>query len=248
MTGADTDHRRRFHGRRHGRRLRPGRRRLLRSLLPEIEIRIPDAGADAGAIDLNTLFAKSIRTYGLEIGFGGGEHLAVQAANHPSVGFIGCEPFINGVASLLARISEAGLANIRIFTDDARLLLDMLPEAAIGRAYLLFPDPWPKKRHAKRRFISAATAAGLARVLADGAEFRVASDSASYIRRTLLFLARRPEFDWIADGPSDWRQRCAGWPETRYEKKALADGRPCTYLRFRRTGRGGPAGAMKSVR
>ncbi len=240
MTGADIHHTRRFHGRRHGRRLRPGRRKLLQLLLPEIEIRIPDAGAEAGLIDLDALFPKAMRDYGLEIGFGGGEHLAAQAASHPSVGFIGCEPFINGVASLLARISEAGLANIRIFTDDARLLLDVLPDAAIGRAYLLFPDPWPKKRHAKRRFISAATTAGLARVLKDGAEFRVASDSAPYIRRTLLFFARRREFDWIADGPADWRQRRHDWPETRYEKKALAGGHCCTYLRFSRVGRRGP--------
>lgn len=209
----------------------------MESLLPEIEIRIADRGAGGGPIDLDALFPKAMRNYWLEIGFGGGEHLAAQAASHPSVGFIGCEPFINGVASLVARISEAGLANIRIFTDDARLLLDKLPDAAIGRAYLLFPDPWPKKRHAKRRFISAATAAGLARVLKDGAEFRVASDSAPYIRRALLFLARGPQFDWLADSPADWRQRCDDWPETRYEKKALGDGRPCTYLRFRRAGR-----------
>lgn len=247
MAAADIHPTHRFHGRRHGRRLRPGRRQLLRSLLPEIEIRIPDSGAGAGAIDLDALFAKAMPDYGLEIGFGGGEHLAAQAASHPSVGFIGCEPFINGVASLVARISEAGLANIRIFTDDARLLLDILPDAAIGRAYLLFPDPWPKKRHAKRRFISAATATALARVLKDGAEFRVASDSASYIRRTLLFLARRPEFNWIADGPADWRQRGDDWPETRYEKKALADSRSCTYLRFRRASRRGPADAVKSA-
>ena len=148
---------------------------------------------------------------------------------------IGCEPFVNGVASLLRQIDEGGLDNIRIHPDDARPLIDSLPDAAIARCFLLFPDPWPKARHHRRRFVQPATLDALARVLADGAEFRLASDDAGLIDWMLFHLRRHPAFRWTAERAADWRTRPEDWPETRYESKAL-HGRPC-YLRARRIAR-----------
>ncbi len=216
-------------GRRHGRKLRAGRRDLLDRLLPDIAVPIPDGGRQ---IDLERLFAQPMDAYWLEIGFGGGEHLALQAERHPRIGMIGCEPFVNGVASLLRRIDEGGLDNIRIHADDARPLIDSLPDAAIARCFLLFPDPWPKARHHRRRFVQPATLDALARVLADDAEFRLASDDAGLIDWMLFHLRRHPAFRWTAQRAADWRTRPGDWPETRYESKAL-HGRPC-YLAARR--------------
>ncbi|MBI4185174.1 MAG: tRNA (guanosine(46)-N7)-methyltransferase TrmB [Proteobacteria bacterium] len=225
----------RFYGRRRGHRLRPGRRRLLDELLPRI--RVPDPG-EAGAVEPLALFAGAVGEVWLEIGFGSGEHLAAQAAAHPAVGLIGCEPFVNGLSALLAEVERLGLANVRVFPDDARLLIPALPEASLARAFILFPDPWPKARHAKRRLIDDQALAALARVLADGAEVRIATDDAGYLRWILACLARAPAFAWLARRPADWRHRPAGWPPTRYEAKALAEGRTATYLRLCRLPRG----------
>jgi len=217
-------------GRRHGRSLKPGRRRLLDEVLPAL--RVPLTEADD--VDPRALFPGRPEAVWLEVGFGAGEHLAAQAAAHPDIGFIGCEPFVNGVAGLLARVEAAGLSNVRLLDDDARPLLDRLAEASIGRVFLLFADPWPKARHAKRRFIRPETLDALARVMTDGAELRFASDDMGYVGWTLERLTGHPDFAWTARRPGDWRHPPAGWCETRYEAKAKAAGRRRAYLTFRR--------------
>jgi len=178
----------------------------------------------------------------LEIGFGGGEHLAAQAAAHPGVTLLGCETFVNGIARLLGLIAEHRLDNVRLFPDDATLLLPALADASVERAFLLFLDPWPKTRHHKRRFVQPNTLRELARVLADGAELRFASDHAEYVRWTLALMLDHPAFAWDAHGPEDWRQRPADAVATRYEAKALARGERCYYLRFRRRLRAAASG------
>ncbi len=221
--------RRVLYGRRRGHRLRPGRRRLLAELLPRLEIRL----REGEPLDPAALFGDR-RPLWLEIGFGDGAHLAAQAAAHPGIGFIGVEPFVNGVAALLARIERGRLANIRIFTDDARLLLAALPDASVARLFVLFPDPWPKRRHHKRRLVNRATAAEFARILAPGGELRLATDDAGYARWMLEALLAEPRLDWLAERAADWRERPADQPPTRYERKALAAGRRPIYFRFRR--------------
>ena len=220
---------RRIYGRRKGHRLRPGRQRLLDERLPELEFRIPDSGR----IDPASVFPGKSRLW-LEIGFGGGEHLAAQAAAHPEVGIIGCEPYISGIARLLSLADAEKLDNIRLVVDDARLLLPVLPSGCLERIFVLFPDPWPKTRHHKRRIVNPASAAEFARLLAPGGELRLATDDMGYARAMLLALLPRPELDWLATGPADWRERPADWPATRYEEKAKAAGRACVYLRFAR--------------
>jgi tRNA (guanine-N7-)-methyltransferase len=170
----------------------------------------------------------------LEIGFGAGEHLAWQAANNPEVTLVGCEVYRNGIAALLGRIEREEIANVRIWPADARDLLEKLPADSIERAFLLFPDPWPKARHAERRFVSTANLDALARVLKPGAELRFATDDPAYLGWALERLTSHPAFRWQVEGPADWRQRPADWPPTRYELKALAEGRKPAYLRLRR--------------
>ena len=170
----------------------------------------------------------------LEIGFGAGEHLAWQAAEHPEVGLLGAEVFENGVVKLLAEIRRRDLANIRILVDDARLLLAALPDRSLGRAFILFPDPWPKQRHHKRRMVSSATLDALARTLRPKAELRLATDDIGYLRWMLELAPSHPDFEWLARGPRDWRERPEDWPQTRYEQKAIAAGRVPYFLRLRR--------------
>ncbi|MGH6921790.1 MAG: tRNA (guanosine(46)-N7)-methyltransferase TrmB [Geminicoccaceae bacterium] len=170
----------------------------------------------------------------LEIGFGGGEHLAAQAAAHPEVGLIGCEPYVDGVARLLARAEALDLENLRIVVDDARLLLQAPPDGCLERIFVLFPDPWPKTRHHKRRIVNPATAAQFARLLQPDGELRLATDDMGYARAMLLALLPVRDLAWLARGPSDWRVRAPDWPPTRYEEKAQSVGRRCVYLRFRR--------------
>lgn len=240
--------RRVLYGRRRGRRLRPGRRALLNELLPQLAITLP--AESSASLDPVTLFTGSPgvsapaadllkkrfspRDVWIEIGFGAGEHLAAQALSHPEVGFIGCEPYVDGVASLLQQIERLGLNNVRVLMDDAGPLLETLTEASIGRADLLFPDPWPKKRHHKRRFIASANVGILARVLKDGAELRVASDDSGYIRWTLEHVLDHPDFAWLARNPRAWRNRPEDTQPTRYESKARAQGRSSVFLRFAR--------------
>jgi tRNA (guanine-N7-)-methyltransferase len=170
----------------------------------------------------------------LEIGFGGGEHLIAEAVRAPQTGFIGVEPFVNGMAKALAAISARGVANIRLHYGDAIFLLDWLPTAALARLDLIYPDPWPKRRHWKRRFVQAATLAAIARVLRPGGEFRFASDWPGYTAWTLAHVARACEFEWTAERADDWRRPWDGFTSTRYEAKAMREGRMPSYLIFRR--------------
>lgn len=237
VAAARSPNRRILYGRRSGRKLRPGRAALF-------DARIRSIGIDPTVLQTdelrpNALFAGPVDDVWLEIGFGNGEHLAAQAAANPHIGIIGCEPYLAGVARLVALLGERGIENVRILMDDAGLLLPVLPEASIGRAFLLFPDPWPKTRHHKRRFVNAANIAAMARVLKDGAEWRLATDDMSYCRWMLRHLHASPDMRWLARRAADWRERPADWPETRYERKALTQGRPCAYLRYRRDPRGG---------
>ncbi len=218
------------YGRRKGRPLRPGRQALLDERLPARELALPDGPA---RLDVAGLFTGCSDVW-LEIGFGAGEHLLWQAEAHPSFGFIGCEPFLGGVARLLSAADSTLLARIRVFRDDARLLLAALPDAAIARAFVLFPDPWPKTRHHKRRIIARDTLSQLARVLKDGAELRTATDIDGYKAWMLEHVAASGAFDWTARRPGDWRDRPDDWPETRYELKARAAGRVPAFFRFRR--------------
>ncbi|MGH6931027.1 MAG: tRNA (guanine(46)-N(7))-methyltransferase TrmB [Dongiaceae bacterium] len=184
------------------------------------------------------MFGKDVAQVWLDIGFGSGEHLAEQARRHPQIGFIGCEPFLNGVAALVDQVNRLGLLNLRVFDDDVRLLLPHLPGGSIGRAFLLFPDPWPKRRHAKRRFVNPANLAEMARILTDGAEFLIVSDDRGFIRWTLEQMIGHPDFEWRARRPADWRDPPADWVETRYQRKALAAGRQPMFLAFERRRRG----------
>jgi tRNA (guanine-N7-)-methyltransferase len=172
----------------------------------------------------------------LEIGFGAGEHLAADARANPEIGLIGAEAYRDGIAALLRHIERDGLTNVRVFPDDARLLLERLTEGSLTRAVLLFPDPWPKRRHHKRRFVSRTTLDRLAFVLADEGELLFATDHDDYVRWTLEHVLAHPAFEWLARGPQDWRVRPYPAP-TRYESKARARGRRCAYLRFARRAR-----------
>ena len=212
--------------------MRPGRASLLETGLAPLSIDVSKPPVDPIA-----LFAPPVTAAWLEIGFGGGEHLAAQAEARPDIGFIGCEPFINGVARLLSDIDGRGLDNIRLHADDARDLLDVLPESSISRCFILFPDPWPKLRHNNRRFVSPQNLDAVAHVLADGAELRLASDHMEYIRWMLFHVLRHDAFEWRCEGPEDWRRPPADAKPTRYEQKALSRGDPCVYLRFRRKDR-----------
>lgn len=223
---------RRIFGRRRGKTLRPGRQRLLENLLPRLTVPVDTMPADA---DPRRLFADAMEDVWLEIGFGKGEHLACQAEAHPQMGIIGCEPFLDGVGTLLRHVEEQDIRNIRILPDDARLLLERLGPATLGRVFILFPDPWPKARHHKRRFIRDETLDLLARVMKPGAELRIATDHSDYATWILMHMRRRPDFEWQIDRPADCQVRPDDWPATRYEEKALREGRQPVYLRYRRT-------------
>jgi tRNA (guanine-N7-)-methyltransferase len=218
-----------IYGRRRGRKLRPAQAGLVAELLPELRIAVPQSVT----FDLSKLFPDCGR-FALEIGFGAGEHLAAQAAADPACGFIGVEIFETGVAKLLSAVAAHGLPNVRILVDDARLLLAALPEQCLDRAYILFPDPWPKLRHRKRRIVNPATLAQLASAMHDGAELRLATDDPDYLRQMLDDATAAPEWEWLARHAADWRIRPEDWPPTRYEQKAIVAGRAPTYLRFRR--------------
>ncbi len=220
---------RRIYGRRQSHRIRPARRRLLENRLPDIQIRLPE---DGSAINLDELPSQQARSFWLEVGFGGGEHLAEQAAANPDVLLVGCEPYVNGVARLLSLIENAD--NVRVVIDDARLLLKALPTASLDRIFVLFPDPWPKTRHHKRRIVNPETLSDMARILKPGGELRLATDIMSYARSMLSSTLANGQFDWLAQGPDDWRKRPEDWPQTRYEAKARTAGRSPVFFRFLR--------------
>jgi tRNA (guanine-N7-)-methyltransferase len=220
----------RSYGRRKGKPLSARKERLIEDLLPLLRLELGEPAPG----HLQDLFPVPVREVWLEIGFGSGEHLLFQAEHNKDIGFIGCEPFVNGLASLLGAIETQALANIRVHDGDAREALPWLPDRSIARGFILFPDPWPKKRQLKRRLISPATVGELARVLAPGAELRFASDSGDYAAQALLLMRQSGEFAWPAEQARDWQERPADWPETRYERKALSEGRKPVYLSFRR--------------
>lgn len=226
----DPEERPRFYGRRRGKKLRPGRRALIEDLLPKL--RVPSGG---GPLDPAGLFDPPVSDVWLEVGFGAGEHLAAQAAAHPDIGFIGCEPFVNGVAALLAQIHAQNLGNVRLHDDDARLLLPNIASGSIGRFYLLYSDPWPKTRHWNRRFVQTDTLDGIARILKPGGLFRFATDHMGHARWALSLAANHSGLQWTAREPRDWRDRWADGYATRYEEKGLAGPTP-VYLEFRRRG------------
>jgi len=205
-------------------------------LLPTIEINLDTGPANFLPRGPFEGAARPVKDIWLEIGFGGGEHLAWQASNNPDVGVIGCEPFMNGVVKLLGQIQGDDLGNIRLFRDDARMMVDSLPDASIARAFVLFPDPWPKSRHNKRRIVSAPVIAGLARVLVDNAELRIATDDPGYLEWIMWHMQQNADFGWQARAPRDWRVRPDDWPPTRYEQKAARAGRSSAFLTYiRRT-------------
>jgi tRNA (guanine-N7-)-methyltransferase len=173
----------------------------------------------------------------LEIGFGAGEHLVAQAARHTDINFIGCEVFENGIAKMLARLKRQQLNNIRVFNDDARLLIEAMPVASVDRVFILFPDPWSKRRHAKRRIVSRETLDILAVIMKNGAEIRLATDDRDHLCWALERITDHPAFEWLARRPSDWRERPSDWPPTRYEEKARAADRVPIFLRLRRRSR-----------
>ena len=231
----ETKRRRLIYGRRHGHKLRGRQAELMESLLPELRVHKPGtAPPEIGRLDPTELFTPAPEGVKLEIGFGGGEHLAAQAKANPATGFIGAEPYINGVAKLLSVIDDEALSNIRLHDDDARDLLEWLAPSSIAGIYILYPDPWPKSRHRKRRFVRPETIAQMARIMAPGAELLFASDIADYVRWTLSLMQHVPEFEWTAKQADDWRCPPKGWTTTRFEAKAFAAGRTPTYLTYRR--------------
>ncbi|HEY8948292.1 MAG TPA: tRNA (guanosine(46)-N7)-methyltransferase TrmB [Rhizomicrobium sp.] len=218
-------YRRKLYGRRKGPPLSVRQEHLLQTLLPKLTPHLRE-GADPRS------YFDDVDDVWLEIGFGAGEHLHWQAIHNPRVGLIGAEPFVNGVAKLLSKTEDEPVANIRIYMDDARNVIAALPDASLGRVFVLFPDPWPKVRHHKRRFIQTEMLDQLARVMKPGAELRFGSDDAPLVEYTLEILMAHPAFEWTATRARDWQQRTADWPQTRYEAKQL-HGVPA-FMRFRR--------------
>jgi tRNA (guanine-N7-)-methyltransferase len=218
-----------FFGRRKGHRLKPARAALFETLLPRLTL---DLTTQPKA--LCSLFPNPVDEVHLEIGFGGGEYLLGRAQAHPRIGFIGVEAFVNGMAKALAVIAAQSLSNIRLHHGDASEVLAWLPAASLTRVDLLYPDPWPKRRHWKRRFVQDSSIAAIGRVLRSGGEFRFATDIADYAAWTLRHMLRFPDFEWTAERADDWRRPWQGFPGTRYEAKARRDGRRSWYLIFRR--------------
>jgi tRNA (guanine-N7-)-methyltransferase len=230
---AETEKRRQafqFYGRRKGRPLRKGRQFLFDELLPRVTIPL----LPGTALDPATLFEPRKHAIWLEIGFGGGEHLAHQAEEHPGVGFLGCEVFEAGIASCLSHIAERKLDNVRLHPEDARVLLAALQPRSLDRVFLLFPDPWPKRRTAKRRFVSPENLDRLAELIVPGGELRIASDDPTYIEWTLQHVPVHAGFQWVAQSPVDWQDRPTDSIETRYEKKARDAARVPHFFRFAR--------------
>lgn len=219
-----------FYGRRKGHKLRRGRAVLMDTLLPRMALDLTEAPPAA----LQSLFSPATRSVAAEIGFGGGENLVREALAEPATGIIGCEPFVNGVAAMLASIETLGLRNVRLYHGDAVEALDWLPPASLSRIDILYPDPWPKKRHRKRRFVSDENVARFARVLARGGIVRFATDIDDYAEWTLIRFMRSYEFEWTAARADDWRRPWQGFGGTRYEAKALREGRTPCYLVFQR--------------
>lgn len=219
-------------GRRKSRKLSPNKEELMTGLLPRIAVRL--AGDPAHPENRPDALAERFGKIWLEIGFGGGEHLAEQAAKNPDALLIGCEPYIDGVAKLVSEVNAQGLCNVRVLADDARLVLDELPSASVERVFILFPDPWPKVRHHKRRIVSQDTLGRVASVLKPGGELRLATDHVDYAVWMLEQVLAHPAFEWQAQRHADWKTPPADWVPTRYEQKTRAEGREPLYYLLRR--------------
>jgi tRNA (guanine-N7-)-methyltransferase len=219
-----------FFGRRKGHKLRIHQADLIAHLLPRLSL---DTGRPCPP-DLAELFDPPTEAVRLEIGFGGGEHLIAEALAFPDTGFIGCEPYVNGMAKILAQIEAGNIGNIRLFAGDAAELLAWIPPSSLARIDLIHPDPWPKRRHWKRRFVQDATIAAMARALRPKGEFRFVSDIDDYCAWTLAHLSRSPDLAWTAERASDWQLPWTGYTMTRYGRKAEREGRVAAYLRFRK--------------
>ena len=217
-----------FFGRRHGKPLRPHQSNLFEDLLPRLKLDLNTTAPQ----DLRSLFEAQMENVRMEIGFGGGEHLHNETGRYPETGFIGVEPFVNGMAKMLAALDEAPRSNLRLYDEDATAVLDWLPDASLVGIDLFYPDPWHKRRHWKRRFVSDENLDRFARVLKPGGRFRFASDIEHYVNWTLQHCRRHDAFEWQAEGPSDWNDAYEGWPGTRYEAKAFREGRRAAYLTF----------------
>lgn len=231
--GASAHARGSFFGRRKGHKLRNHQADLIDNLLPHLAL---DIGGGPAPSHLVELFEGETSDVRLEIGFGGGEHLIAEAQAFPGVGFIGCEPYVNGMAKILTQIEALNIGNIRLYAGDAAELLAWAPPQSMARIDLIHPDPWPKRRHWKRRFVQDATVAAMARIIKPGGEFRFVSDIDDYCAWTLAHLMRSPDFLWTAERAIDWRQPWDGYTMTRYGRKAEREGRVAAYLRFRRIG------------
>ena len=219
-------------GRRRTRKATARQQNLLDFVMPRYML---DVSAPLRSLP-TSLFEADVTAIWLEIGFGGGEHLIWQAAKNPHIGFIGCEPFIDGTIKVLDAIEAQGLTNILLYNDDARHVMRWLPQESVSRVFVLFPDPWPKKRHNKRRLVNPATLNLIAKVMHCGAELRAATDIEDYAKAMLLAFQKVECLAWTAQRAADWRIRPPDWPETRYERKALIAGRRCYYFRFKKTG------------
>jgi tRNA (guanine-N7-)-methyltransferase len=218
---------RRLYGRRSGHKLRHGQAELLERLLPAISVPLE------GPVDSRTLFGDD-RPLHFEIGFGSGEHLAFRADLLPDHGFIGAEPFLNGVVGALGHVRDQRLANVRLHRGDALDVLERVPDGALTMVYLLHPDPWPKTRHAKRRMVNDGPLDLIVRKLKPGGEFRLGTDDPTYCRWSMMVMNRRRDFEWRAESAKDFLTRPGGWPETRYEAKARRKGHEVWYFRYRR--------------
>lgn len=218
-----------FFGRRRGKAMKPRQASQYAAQLPKLRIDL--SGAEAPT-DLTELFEVPVKKVRLEVGFGGGEHLIHEASRFPDIGFIGVEPFVNSMAKFVANAAEIPLKNIRVYDDDATQLLDWLPANCLDGIDLLYPDPWPKMKHWKRRFVNQPNLKRFAKVLRPGSKFRFASDIDTYVNWTLNHCDRHPDFDWFAQSADDWRQPYEAWPGTRYEAKAFREGRTPAYLTF----------------
>lgn len=221
-----------FFGRRKGKPLSPRQVAMMENELPKLRLDLDSPAPE----NLSDLFEVPVREVWLEVGFGGGEHLLHRARENPDIGFIGVEPFVTSMAKAVNAILSEGLRNIRLYDDDAVDALDWLPEHSLDLAYQLYPDPWPKKRHWKRRFINPQNLSRYARALKPGAEFRFASDIDTYVDWTLRHCHDHSAFEWSAECADDWRKPWANWPGTRYEAKALREGRVPRYLTFKNGG------------
>ena len=215
-------------GRRRGRRLSERQQRLLEFVLPPLRL---DLSVRAPC-NPSRLFDHGMREVWLEIGFGGGENLLWQAEHHPDIGLIGCEPFEEGIVKVLSSVEERHLSNIRLWPDDARSVLRWLPPSSLSRVFVLFPDPWPKRRHQKRRLLSSPTLALVERALMPGGVLNVATDIPDYTRSIFMALTTCPQLQWTAEGRRSWRERPQDWPSTRYEQKATREGRQSYWLEF----------------